>query len=320
MADLQRISTNVPPTKAMMTSYETLTWVAFRRAMPPEQFRTILRATFDRWLISRPDNLLTALEARAGISGNGPFYAWRPGPGLFSEAGPIMLRCIRRKRRQETQQLVTFGDLVQMLRADLAADAVLHNQILNAEEQVRNSAAGGLLVGYGIPCEPCEGWSAGIVQPLPATLFMHPTVELSLTGTLIANIARPPFEGLGHEQLRFDSVQFRTADVLRLWPAQTDTTFPGAGSDRADEEAAFALSQSSLCKRLPAKLRREPRACAAFRKMHRYAQEYKQSNDTPVKRDDAARVAGSTSKYPVRRARELYQYLPAALRNPPRIA
>ena len=63
-----------------------------------------------------------------------------------------------------------------------------------------------------------------------------------------------------------------------------------------------------------------PGAKEAFAAMHRYAREQLAARGEPPKRDPTAQATNKMTGYPVRRARELYKFLPPNLRNPSRKA
>lgn len=69
---------------------------------------------------------------------------------------------------------------------------------------------------------------------------------------------------------------------------------------------------------LPEDLARDPRVAVAFHEMCQFAEECMISRGGPPKRDDAAKAVNKKTTFPVRRARDLYRFLPNGLRNPPR--
>ncbi len=230
------------PMKWIMTACEVVTWIAFRRAIPQERLGVLSKVTLDRWLALPADTVLDALEARAGLSGNGPFCAIRIGPGprfdfdshpsrymVFSEKGPAILRLIRRMHRQEAGRLLSYADLARKLREEIAADERVSEQMEEAKAQVRDRVAGGFLVAFGIPVEPDGKRRAGAVpEALPASLFMHPAITLTEWDTVNADTTRPLKEWWDKHLPRFEDMRFRTAEVLALWPYPLSLDYDGA--------------------------------------------------------------------------------------------
>jgi hypothetical protein len=251
MADQPRGGPVEPPTKWIMTACEVVTWIAFRRAIPQERLGVLFKVTLDRWLAVPADTVLDALETRAGISGNGPFYAIRIGPGprfdfdshpsrymVLSEKGPAILRLISRVHRREAGRLLSYADLARKLREEIAADERVSEQIEEAKAQIRDRAAGGLLVAFGIRVEPDGKRRGGAVhEALRASLFMHPAITLTEWDTVHTDTTRPLKEWWDEHLPRFEDMRFRTAEVLALWPHPLSL----------DYDSAMASSPSSQC-------------------------------------------------------------------------
>lgn len=230
-----------------MSACEVITWIAFRRAIPHDQLGTLFKVTSARWFCVPADNILEALEARAGLSGDGCFCAIRNSavlpdldryhsrPTIFTSEGPRALRWIRAQHRREAGNLLSFADLARLLRAEMAFDDEIFAQIEEGKKRLRDRVAGGLLTAYGIPLRADGSRAAGALpQAIPATLFMHPAITQTEWDTLAASANRPPTEWRDQSLPRFEEIQFRTAEILRLWPPHF---VPRQTSERANVDS-----------------------------------------------------------------------------------
>jgi hypothetical protein len=220
------------PTKSMMSACETITWIAFRRTVRLEELVTLYKVTPFRWFSHPAVTVLEALEARAGLSGDGPFCAIRKAndpPGrdtfpsrhtIFTREGPAALRWIRAQHRRDTGKLLSYADLTQLLREDIAFDELLSAQIDEGKAELKDRAAGKKLVAYGIPTWPDGSRAADEPVSLPATLFMDPAMTLTERDTLHADSTKPMKDWGNQKVPRFKNIQFRTEQVLELWPPQ----------------------------------------------------------------------------------------------------
>jgi hypothetical protein len=309
-----------PPTKSVMTACEVLTWIAFRRAITQEQLATLFKVSVERWACVPADAVLEALEARAGVAGDGPHCAirWAHDPHdsdssvltAFSREGPSMLRSIRREHRRTAGTLVSFSTLACLLREEIAADERTSQQLDEAKVQLCDRAAGGLLVAHGISLDPDGNLSAGAsVQVIPATVFMHPAMTITEWDEVHADTTKPIKYWYNKKLPKFGDIQFNTSEVLTVWPPVPANAAPLLG-----------LPEKSTIEPggLPADLLNDPSALAAFDAMCQYASKCLASKGKPPKRDDAAQAANRETTYPVRKGRLLYRYLPKDLRNPAR--
>jgi len=218
------------PIRSIMTACEVLTWIAFRQAITQEQLGTLFKVSLERWACVPADAVLEALEARAGVSGDGPYYAirWAKDPyhsdssAAFSPKGPSMLRRIRRQHRRTTGTLVSFSTLAHLLREEIAADERTSQQLKEAKIQLCDRAAGGLLVAHGISLDPDGNLSAGTsVQAIPATVFKHPAMTITEWDEVHADTTRPIKYWHDKKLPRFGNIQFNTSAVLALWPTDS---------------------------------------------------------------------------------------------------
>jgi hypothetical protein len=217
------------PIRSIMTACEVLTWIAFRRAITREQLRALFKVSLERWACVPADAVLEALEARAGVSGDGPYYAirWakdsyhsdRSAHTEFSPKGPSMLRWIRRQHRRTTGTLVSFSALAHLLREEIAADERTSQQLKEAKIQLCDRAASGLLVAYGISLDSDGNLSAGAsVQAIPATVFKYPAITITEWDEVHADTTKPIKYWHNKKLPQFEDIQFNTSEVLALWP------------------------------------------------------------------------------------------------------
>ena len=214
-----------------MSACEVITWIAFRRAIPHDDLGRLFKVTPVRWYCVPAETVLEALEARAGLSGDGRFCAIRQAaiaPDLdrypsrhtiFTSEGPRALRWIRAQHRRETGRLLSFAELARLLREEIAFDEEVSAQIEEGKARLRDRAAAGLLTAYGIPLRADGSRAAGALpEPLPATLFMHPAITLAEWDTLDAHSNSPATQWRDQQLPRFEEIQFKTAEVLRVRP------------------------------------------------------------------------------------------------------
>jgi hypothetical protein len=299
------------PKTAMITACEAITWVAFRRAVTWEQFWTLFEVTADRWLHFPADCILEALEARAGLSGEGPSYAtnWATRRQrdddaseypVFGRSGPAMLRWIRARRRQETGETLSFTDVAILLRDAMARDEATLARIEAAEARLRDRLAGGLLVAHGKAAKSDgEAIPGELMQQLDRTLFMHPAMIITESNELTINVKRPVEEWQNQRLPRFTDVQLEAAAVLS-WTA------PELGGGKI----LPALNAFVECD-IPL----DAAAAEALRVMTVLAEEAIIRQGVPPKRDHVVQMCNRQTGYPVAKARQLHRRLPDHLRN-----
>ncbi len=248
MSEPSNEATNYP-VRATISACEVITWIAFRRALPWDGLSALFRASHNRWGTCPPEKVLEALEARAGLAHGGPFHrVWIPDRArsrdqipdrdrILTPEGPAILRSIRARLRRDTGRLLKYAELAVMLRDDIEADARLSSSVKAARDELRDRAAGGLITVHGIPTTGA-GLSAkpALPEAVPASLFMHPSVMITELNTIQSDTARPIEEWMFQSLPGYERVQFRTADVLALWPA------PAAGALLREERAAATMS------------------------------------------------------------------------------
>ena len=110
----------------------------------------------------------------------------------------------------------------------------------------------------------------------------------------------------------------RSPETYRFRLKGKDITGLGAASVNATFSPDGRVHTGSTSNGLPADLASDPKAVAAYDVMVTYARERLESQGTREKRDALAPAVSRKTGYPVRKARELYRYLPEELRNPTR--
>jgi len=133
--------------------------------------------------------------------------------------------------------------------------------------------------------------------PIPIEAVIHPSVRIELWNQLAIDSEADITAWNARRGMAFDDVRFKTADILRLWPSEQSSPLPDG---------------------LPVALANDPKVGAAFDEMCRYAREQVNSHGRPPKRDDVAQIVSRKTGYAVRKARDLYSFLPDGLRNPAR--
>lgn len=219
------------PDRSMMSACEVITWIAFRRAILSDGLGALFRASHNRWGIFPADLTLAALEARAGLAGDGPFHpVWIPDrprsrdeipdrDRILTPEGPAILRSIRARLRRDTGRLLGYAELAVMLRDDIEADARLSSDLQAARDDLRDRAAGGLITVHGIPnTGPGLTIKSPLPEAVPASLFMHPAVTITEWGEVKSGAEMLSDDWFRHRIPEYEQVQFRTAEVLALWP------------------------------------------------------------------------------------------------------
>ena len=224
-----------PPNRSLMSACEVLTWIAFRRIIPQERLHCLFKISYSRWVELPEHAILIALSARSGEFSDGPYCPIRlpPGPWFgsdefpsryphFRKEGPGLLRRIRALRRKETGRLVSYAEVADMLKDEIEDDKRVSAQIEAARVTLLDRAAGGDLVSFGIRAgddgEPRPG---SIHEAIPATHLMHPMIGITEWDMVRVDTSHPVGKWLNLRIPEYAKVQFKTAEVLALWPAAT---------------------------------------------------------------------------------------------------
>jgi hypothetical protein len=191
------------PIGALMTACEVLTWIAFGSPLPKERLGE--GDNFERWHTEQLDDLLVALDARASFEPFAPLEpAYRKPHRMGFYVGQYWAascRKLRARARKSDQRLVSFGDLRDQLRDDLNrqrnGDVLIKMAAVELIERLRDGQFNG--IGRLNGAAPDE---------IPTRTFWDRSVSVTWWDTIGAEYHGPQFE----------DVQFRTSDILRIWP------------------------------------------------------------------------------------------------------
>jgi len=184
----------------------------------------------ERWKVRPMAHLREALEGRAALHPHCVFrYIQLPAEAkpLFpvpacksvSSKGPALLRSIRAAARRRLGRLVTYAELLAMLDAEMARNAVEEPALDRATEGLMDSLRRGAIAAYGVPSDAQGDPRTGARhEPVPLTVLMGDNVTITLFDqiTIEADIG----EWMGWRRNAFHRVRFQTADVLALWPVE----------------------------------------------------------------------------------------------------
>jgi hypothetical protein len=215
------------PSADMMTGCEALTWIAFGKAFTKEQLGAAETVRLRKWETPKLDDLLRALEARTSEQ------PYTPLEGTFSHVSFMWeyvgracapsLRTLRGKARSREGRLISFREMHDELAHEcgrLEHDEALLSQ---ASSLLSGACASERVIAFG---QQHQGLEPEAVQ---ATFFMDSTVEITWWNTAESELG----------WRRLVNVQFRTAEILALWPGT-----PASVDRPADETAAHQESTS----------------------------------------------------------------------------
>jgi len=118
--------------------------------------------------------------------------------------------------------LVSYAEVADMLKAEIEDDKRVSAQIEAARVTLLDRAAGGDLVAFGIRAgddgEPRPG---SIHEAIPATHLMHPMIGITEWDMVRVDTSHPVGKWLNLRIPEYAKVQFKTVEVLALWPAAT---------------------------------------------------------------------------------------------------
>jgi hypothetical protein len=214
------------PVGDMMFADEVLGWIAFKKSRGwSHRTKTIdfiyRCGEFDTAAV------LAALEARTCpepfcivipvISERQPGGRPAPAKKMLSSEVPKLLRHIRANARQRANQLVSYSELVTMLRSEMEIKEVENQALAHARRLLTEALAAGRLGVWAkehMQLSPRAGH-----EPVPATIFMDRFITVTRWGDICRN-PRSATEGY-YERVRFRDARFRTSEVLAVWPVKT---------------------------------------------------------------------------------------------------
>jgi hypothetical protein len=233
------------PTAGLMTACEVLTWIAFGEALTRPRLGADEILRLDTWGTTQLDDLVVALGARAEEHPYTPLAgAFRKPWFMDSYIGRYWaktMRTLRRRARHRERQLISFANLRDRLARE--RDRFEHGRQLleTASSELREALAASWLTAFGQRHEGAEH------ESIKATVFMDSTISVNWWNTV---------ESEAHGR-RFEDVQFRTAEVLVVWPASSEgdlTQLPWP------EAEPFSASRPIKTRQGSARVRRGPRS------------------------------------------------------------
>jgi hypothetical protein len=230
------------PTTALMTAYEVLAWIAYGEVQKLP-FCSDMSAIAD-WNTTKLDDLLIALKARAADEPYTPLERAFRSPLFASDyAGQEnakKMHTLRAQFRLDEKRMVSFSELRDRLAQDNNRIARHNELIALASEELRSNLAANLLTASGRPIkrvkgnwphrDPKDSWPREDRRhkAIPPTTFMDRNQRITGWNTLES-------ESLGRQYI---DLQFRTAEVLRVWGA-------GSGYDKVDVDCRSARIPST---------------------------------------------------------------------------
>ena len=199
------------PKSDLMTAYEALTWIAFGEPLTQHCLGADGALMLGTWGTDQLGDLRIALEARAAEEPYTPLAGAFDKPwfvdSYVGQSWAKTVRAIRARARQREQRMVSFVDLRDQLVRE-------HNRLVHGDKllemasaQLRGALAASRLTAFGRRHERAEH------EPIKATVFMDSSVSINWWDTVES-------ESGGR---RFHDVQFKTAEVLSIWPAVVAT-------------------------------------------------------------------------------------------------
>jgi hypothetical protein len=133
------------------------------------------------------------------------------------------LRFLRGQYRKDSGKLLSFKDIARAYREELLEDWTVSQRLKAASVELREAIAAELLKAYGLPFASA-GLPAAFAEELPHTLFMRRAITFTDRNTLGTNDSLPYDNPLWRALPRYNEIQFKTAEVLRIWPPSQEAT------------------------------------------------------------------------------------------------
>lgn len=224
-----------------MSAWAVMSWIAFKEVRRRPDDGNAIKSLARRWGGSDVRPLLKALESRAAVE---PHYVVQPliVDGLtwdgrtytdpaFSPGAPPLLRQIRARARQRKGRLVSFQELVVMLRADIDAAENHNANIERARHSLLEALRQSKLTAWGKNgAHPRESGSilpasityvmAGRVittpeyEVIPSAVFMDDHVTITERDEVGGHPGWHEYRGPTYRNVRFLS-----SEVLGIWPS-----------------------------------------------------------------------------------------------------
>ena len=228
------------PQTAFITACEVLTWIGLGTGVVKEKLD---RDAFDamyRWSTSNLNSVLEALEARSSPE---PFYAvhrsftgfqdnGRYPERCLSPEGPVAVRWIRARARKRFGRLVSFAELASELRAEIEENRRMNILLHRATEELVDALRSERITAFGQRHLPNGSPNNGAPHdPIPVNVFIHPDITVTAWNQVTVDPDASIATWSARRGLDYSDVRFKTADVLRLWPAQTGGTAATSADD-----------------------------------------------------------------------------------------
>ena len=224
-------SATVSNSTRFWTATQALTWMAFGTPQTIQERDALDEEYHRRWRCNPPDDVLALLTARAAPH---PHYPWhvvttadmplQPGrPPDFtspftSPKGPALARAIRGDHRRALGRLVSYGELAQMLRAEMAERDQQRTMLDDASQALWGAIWDGIATAWGVP----SATPSAVHEELPRTLglvklrFRRDATEPGDANTVeewAEARSKPKFHSV-----RFDRVQVEKSGLRRTEP------------------------------------------------------------------------------------------------------
>lgn len=222
------------------TPTEALTWLAFGKPQTWDEWNRWDLDFIRRWRTHPPaTDVLRLLEARAAPC---PSYPWHPvirdrsPPGepvvvvgwasSFASpprtvrgldgfqrvpGAPELARAIRADYRRKLGRLVSYGELVALLRANLAEDRERDAELDAANRALRKAIGTGQVTALGVPASSLNQ----LPQPLPRVIASWP-IQFRHDGIEPSQEATPADRFAMQSSARFVRVRFDAAEIRAL--------------------------------------------------------------------------------------------------------
>jgi hypothetical protein len=195
------------PNSDLLTACEVLTWIAFGKPLTQYCLGANGALMLGTWGTDQLGDLRIALEARAAEQPYTPLAGAFDKPWLsdnyVGQSWAKTARAIRARARQREQRMVSFVDLRDQLVRERDRSLYGDKLLEMASARLQGALAAGRLTAFGRRHEGSEH------EPIKATVFMDSAISINWWDMVES-------ESNGR---RFDEVQFKTAEVLTVWPA-----------------------------------------------------------------------------------------------------
>jgi hypothetical protein len=233
----------VAPTQPIMTACEVLFWIGLGIIKTSQELHDEMMAFLERWTCLPADSVLKALEGRAATE---PYCAIgiltldgepdvRYAHPFLSPNGPRALRRLRAKARHREQRHVSYGELASLLADELSAEARESTQLESAAAELLKEIRAERVTAWGQPDIKWGKPNPGAVhQRIPVEIFMYPAMSVTILDQVRPDHNAPVEQWVNWKGPNFSGVQFKTAEILAIWPMRENAD-PMAAQRAADD-------------------------------------------------------------------------------------